>query len=290
MEDEFALDPLAFESLAELTFQLKQSVLDDSQEDFVRILGQSFQEFFKTIYFSKTFRQIERRSFDDMLTKILEQMPEKILKAWSEKPQVREKIEQIVLKGLPKIIDDIPDNLKSDPDFLMALRWLGSFPFYGFITIPLEHVLRSMAWKSGRLGPTLEHAVKALFMVDDESYGFFIKDAGNRYVYVNKAMELLLERPKSEIEGRTDAELYEKKDAEVLAGEFEEALQGSLISRARMRRYSARRTKHCLSYSWLRETLGIGPSVSMGSVVRLRAPKALSNWRQFRTINTRLWQ
>ena len=236
MQDEFSFDPMSFERMAELTVKLKKSVIEDSQEDFERILKQMSLEFLDQFLFSETSERIQLSPFERIVQKVFEEMPQLLLKEWTEKPEFRAKLDQIVWEHIPGIIGNLPEERRSDPNFLLALRWLGAFPGYGFLTLPLEEVLRSMAWKSGRLGPTLEQGVKAILQVDEEAYGFFVKDMENRYVYVNTAMERLLDRPKTAIEGRTDAEIYDKKDAEVLAQDFDEAIQGSLVRRARMRK------------------------------------------------------
>lgn len=215
------------ERLRELTDKLKQSVVEGSEEDFKKALEQIVGEFFEQMF---------PRAFEQAFPRAMEHMPEAILKVWIEKPEFRLRLSEIQQEYLPTIVEALPEDWRSDPKFFMALKLIGFLPFMGVITGPLEYSLRSLAWKQDRLGPTLEHAVKAILQVDEESYGFFVKDETNRYVYVNKAMEVLLERPKSDIEGRTDAEIYDKKDAEILAVEFEKALQGNLIRRTQTRR------------------------------------------------------
>ncbi len=78
-----------------------------------------------------------------------------------------------------------------------------------------------------------------MLFAETSSDPHFVKDRALRYVYVNAAMERMLNRPKEEILDRTDKDLYTRREASDLQKACARALQGSTL-RLRQRRRPAR--------------------------------------------------
>jgi len=76
--------------------------------------------------------------------------------------------------------------------------------------------------------PSLQQAAEYMLSSDHSLDGFFVKDLSGTYVFVNPAMANLIEKPASEVVGKTDFDLYEEADAKFLSSQCSNALKGEM--------------------------------------------------------------
>jgi transcriptional regulator with PAS, ATPase and Fis domain len=95
---------------------------------------------------------------------------------------------------------------------------------------------------SERLNQSMMQRTKMFVLLSETcSDPHFIKDMSLRYVYVNKAMERMLKKPRNFVLGSTDRKLYGKADATELTNANNQALLGSSLRMKRARRISGKR-------------------------------------------------
>jgi len=86
------------------------------------------------------------------------------------------------------------------------------------------------------VGPSQLNSNSFFMLFENSSDPHFIKDTSFKYIYVNKAMEELLNRPKKEIIGKSDSQFFSDEEAKAMFNATYRSILGKIVQERNVRR------------------------------------------------------